>query len=244
MSANKCARGLALSLGAGYVSSLGGMAYLASCGTSTSKAARLVCFTANQFFNPTHLYNLFYPAVELRDRIQALLTPCIPSYFFPPSNQGEIIALNSALAPRIVRLPPAWQIGYQNILKSCVSDPKSVIPSVFAEELVFRCLIQKVALIWIANRFQGRIKEVLSYQTTRIALSAFLFALAHYELEKPLLTHVLSGALLGILLEKHGLWAATACHGASNFLSETFRRHACTIQLAQMRQYFGVPITF
>lgn len=91
------------------------------------------------------------------------------------------------------------------------------------EEIVYRGLIQRVALPLISKGLPKRCGDVLNHQVTRIALTSLIFALSHtYYLSDPPLgvtPQFLGGVLWGIAAElDNGLFVPIMAHGLSNLV--------------------------
>jgi len=92
-----------------------------------------------------------------------------------------------------------------------------LVAEAFAEELLCRFCIQKVALLTLAHFFPERIGKFLSHPTSRIMIASAMFAVAHWDENE--LPHFIVGAIYGMVFEKYGLSACTISHITHNLLT-------------------------
>lgn len=89
-----------------------------------------------------------------------------------------------------------------------------LVTEAFAEELLCRFGIQKIALLTLAHFLPERIGRVLSRPTSRIIIASAIFAVVHRD--ENVLPKFINGMIYGALLEKYGLWACTISHITHN----------------------------
>jgi len=91
----------------------------------------------------------------------------------------------------------------------------------FAEELVFRYLLQRTILPAISKRLPERCGKILNHKITRVAITSILFALAHtsvFDQKVGVMPHFIGGLIYGALAEMdQNILASGLTHSFSNF---------------------------
>lgn len=97
-------------------------------------------------------------------------------------------------------------------------DVLDKIARAFAEEFVFRFLIQKVAFAVFSMAFPKSIAEKINHLSVRLTITSGIFAFLHVH-DPITLPYFIGGLIDGAIFEKWGLIAATANHAFHNFVT-------------------------
>ncbi len=204
-----------------------------TCESSTSELSQYICLRSAKFFEIKNLKLFINPIFDLKDSIAKIVKPIIPDVV-------RLYAENCELPDDILRLNIPFSklnniINKQNSFNiACCNQYKqssNLIASAFAEELIFRFGIQKIALLSLAKFLPERIGKFLSHPVSRIIIASSIFAFAHKN--DFLLQQFLGGLIDGFLFEKYGLLASTISHASNNLAAALGRRNDCEYDIKE-----------
>lgn len=201
------------------------------CVQSTSQLSNYLCLRATTFFEPNNLVLLFNPIISARCLIKDAVEPFIPDFsIFETRNCDTLLHLiqNNLLSSTNLEKTIT---AYLPMSKVCCTSPgystgPEIIAGAFAEELLVRVGIQKIALLTLAKLFPDRIGKLLSHQASRILISSFIFAMVHGRSHGNL-SQFLSGIVYGYIFEKYGFLTAIITHCGHNILQDNLLKNHC-----------------
>lgn len=197
------------------------------CVQSTSQLSNYICLRATAFFAPNNLVLLFNPIISAKIWIKDTVEPFIPAFSIFETKNCDILYELIATTRDFHKTLKA----YLPMCKTCCTSPAystgpEIIADAFAEELLMRVGIQKIALLTLAKLFPDRIGKVLSHQASRILISSFIFAMVHGRSHGNL-SQFLSGIIYGYIFEKYGFLTATITHCGHNILQNNQLKNHC-----------------
>lgn len=181
------------------------------CKSSTSALSNYLCLRPASFFDPNNLSRFFNPFKSFQNLTARVVEKIIPNLFSINSKYCNLIS-------SIIGNPGNLHAEYMATIGSCCfMTPSQTIAASFAEELVFRVGIQKIALVSLAKFFPERIGKLLAQPISRIVFASLFFAFSHQRLKEGfVLSQFMGGLMYGFLYEKHGLFACTTAHSVAN----------------------------
>ncbi len=205
------------------------------CYSSTSELGNYLCLKSAKFFDPSNLALIFNPIHNLYRSI-SIATNFFPDFLQLKASSCSFFSLlleNSYNLNNLIKSEESSQIysvGAQRYLEiyneCCLVNSSERIALIFAEELIFRLVIQKIVLLSIAKLLPNRIKSVLSHSTYRIFVTSLIFAFCHTH-RQMVLPQFLVGLIDGVLFEKYGLLTAIIAHSAHNIWAYQYNRNRC-----------------
>jgi hypothetical protein len=197
------------------------------CAISTSQLSDYICLRATAFFELDNLILLFNPIISTRSLIKDAVEPLIPAFSIFETKNCAILSHLIKTSTNLDKILNA----YLPMSKICCTSSSyhtgpEIIAGAFAEELVIRVGIQKIALLSLAKLFPDRIGKLLSHQISRIMISSFIFAMVHVR-SSGTLPQFLSGIVYGYIFEKYGFLTATITHCGHNILQDNLLKNHC-----------------
>ena len=216
------------------------------CDAHTGHLSNLLCLRSAKFFEPQALDRFFNPIYNLKMQISDVISPIIPNVSaLSPRNfpaliaDGKIILKLRETATRETNKTLSIAAEkYDSIISNCSLNHWNswIVPDAFAEEVIFRLGVQKIALISLSKILPNQLGNFLANRATRIVLTSFLFALAHRREDSGgVITQFIGGLVNGYLFEQHGILAATISHCATNLLHIQNNTIFCEQSIAQFQ---------
>ncbi len=233
------------------------------CSKTNSTLSDYYCLRAAKFFEPSRLAFFLNPLINLKLSMSKFVEHYVPDFIpMDLTYDCEVLTLPLAHLKRFERFipsggqPPKEYLAsieyYQDIYLGCCTNRTNSsyeIAGAFVEELIFRVIIQKIALVAISKLFSGRTRAFLSHSATRIMIASTIFALAH---DRPnYLWQFIGGLTYGFMFEncRYGLLLSTVSHAMSNiFRYNLYRNGLCnkamreaatlSIELFEKTQHF------
>lgn len=217
------------------------------CDSNTGHLSDLLCLRVATFFEPKALDRFFHPIGNLKSQISGAISPFIPNISdLSPSNFPALIAggekickLRAAATQETSQALSIASEKYNEIISDCSLNHwnKTLFSNVFAEEVIFRVGIQKIALISLSKILPKPLGNFLAHRATRIVITSFLFAFWHRREDSGgVITQFIGGGLVnGFLFEQYGLLAATISHCASNLFHIQNQKIWCERLIAQFQ---------
>jgi len=146
---------------------------------------------------------VLYPLVKVKTVTTEFLEQFIPD-IFPLENVDGCNAIALSAQQLHQRCCGRFWTSSFHMTSSCI------------EEIIFRLLIQKIALLALAKAVPKKVKGLFSHTASRIVIASAIFAFAH---DRPtVMPHFLQGLAWGIIFEncRYGLYASSVGHSVGN----------------------------
>lgn len=238
------------------------------CADNESELGKYFCMKSRNFFDPYNLARYTNPIVGINLRIAGMVEPFTSPLIWLYSFIGPVSFKSTNCDPLKVAMINVINKYKNSIIsedvikaahdvKSDIYDPccnidnaGQALASSFAEELVFRSIIQGIllpGLIKIGSsltKLQGRVHrinnnrsgyinkvgEVVSHRYSRILVTSLIFAFCHIHPnlhDDAVAQHFVSSLIYSVVFEKYGIFGSTASHFVSNLFGYNFQKNQC-----------------
>lgn len=193
------------------------------CDLLPEQIRNYACLKSNAFFKPQTIAAISNPLIDGVDFIYALVRPL---YSFLPFSRIDIIdsRLHEELMGKLKNLPIEIRREGIGLLMKCKPylqlDISKHMAHAFAEEFVFRLMVQKLAFIGLSKFMPNPLSGIVRNSIFRTIAATALFAFGHFKNngENIVAPQFFGGLILGSLYENYGILASTVGHGLGNLV--------------------------
>lgn len=222
-----------IGIGAGFVDHYTSLNYVAPfCKSNTDELGQYLCLQSAKFFDPQNLSQFQSPVIKALGSIREIVERFIPQVI--ELHARNCNSLYATYGSNLIKLEMRTLYALSECCETTLSN--KIIAAAFAEELIFRFGIQKVALLSIASLCPKRVGKVLSHPASRILITSLLFAFAHGN--DSVLPQFVGGLTHGIVYEQYGLLASSISHSTANLVSKRENRPNCEILIENLNLKF------